>query len=252
VFFCEFFTDVSCERREERGAAIKKHAMSGEGTDEAVPVWTPDQSIETAFRAKMNLKEECVNHLKTVGLVMKSPEVHMEDADNFHAAGRYNEERFKNEIFSPEEKDVYVRFSGANGQKGMVMCFWGEHTTLEVWRAKSAMEFAKPTKLVTGTRKEKDSKLIHAENLTKYSTGEVYGGAGFFTDPRSELDEAKTGDARLFFSPLCAFAITVEYHPTKTMAVLGRQRRFPVIINYRIDGLFSTTFSTSWQVIHTH
>ena len=226
--------------------------MSGEGADEAVPVWTPDQSIETAFRAKMNLKEECVNHLKTVGLVMKSPDVHMEDADNFHAAGRYIEERFKNELFSPEEKDVYVRFSGTNGQKGMVMFFWGEHTTLEVWRAKSAMEFAKPTKLVTGTRKEKDSKLIHAENLTKYSTGEIYGGAGFFTDPRSELDEAKTGDARLFFSPLCAFAITVEYHPTKTMAVLGRQRRFPVIINYRIDGLFSTTFSTSWQVIHTH
>eukprot|EP00966_Prymnesium_polylepis_P025489 588098-Prymnesium_polylepis.1 len=66
----------------------------------------------------MRLKEECANHLQTVGLVMKSPVVQMEDADNFHAAGRCSEERFKNELCSPDEKDIYVKFSGADGQKG--------------------------------------------------------------------------------------------------------------------------------------
>lgn len=218
-----------------------------EGEAVTLPVWTQNQSIEDKLDAKNKLKEECVNHLMTVGIVVDSPVVQGVDADNFKAAGRYSEERYTSDIFSPDPYDISVKFSSEGGQKGMTIFFWGEDTTLNVWKAKpgtAPLQFAKNTRLVTGTRK--DPKLIHAENLTTYRTGDMYAGAGFFTDPGSK----KTGDARMFFSPLCGFAITVEYHPTKTLAALELQRRLPLIINYRIDGLFSTTFSTSWQVIH--
>ena len=221
--------------------------MAAEGEAVTLPVWKEKQSIEDALRAKNELKEECVNHLMTVGIVVDSPHVQDVDADNFKAAGRYSEERYINEIFSPNPYDISVKFSSDSGQKGMTIFFWGEDTTLNVWRAKPGtwpLQFAKNTKLLTGTRK--DPKMVHAENLTTYRTVDIYGGAGFFTDP----DSKKTGDPRMFFSPLCGFAITVEYHPTKTLAALELQRRLPLIINYRIDGLFSTTFSTSWQVIH--
>ena len=85
--------------------------------------------------------------------------------------------------------------------------------------------------------------------------GEVYAGEGNFMCPLPEgVEGTIAGEegknlSRVFLSPLVGLVVHLQFHPGgETVVCKSRTRRYPVIIGYRVDGVFATSFSATFKV----
>jgi hypothetical protein len=207
----------------------------------SIKAWSTDMTEDEQLAANARIQVESINLLKTVGLEFH-PRGGEFSGKDFQAVPLLDQARFRKEYCGTARMtECTIKFEATDGCEGMCF-FFGSHTGHLV------------VKKVTGAgrvsgdqRAPKAPKVLKAIDQWEYTIGQMYGGSGFFTDPDNhEVEE--TGPPRMFLTPLCGLAISVQFHPTHKQLVLENQRLFPAIIAYRVDGLFCTSFSASWQV----
>jgi hypothetical protein len=204
-----------------------------------VRYWWPDQTGDELTAARTAVQTEAINHLNTIGLHLKPP---TQGGDSFKVVQLQDSESYKEQLFQDDPKEKNIHFTQDEGSRGYIIGCFDPGTELEVVAAK-----ADGTLSSSSLRPKKLPANPTAESLTKFTVGDAYAGAGYFNDPDEHHPREKTGPARMFLAPLSGLAITVVFHPDKTENCLGNTRRFASIIHYRVDGLFSTSHSTSWQ-----
>ena len=95
-------------------------------------------------------------------------------------------------------------------------------------------------------RKQPASVALEVEHMKDFSYGEVYATDGFFNVP---CDSASPGRMnRAFLSPLLGFMVVAELHASETVVNANTQKRFPHVLQYRIDLMFATTFGVTMKV----
>ena len=203
---------------------------------EKVRYWYPDQAEGLHVVAKCDAQTEIINHLKCVGLHLTPP---MINGANYQVIQEREENAAAEHLFSASPPEINVNFTTAENTRGYVVACFDAGTKLEIF----PINDAGTVKMMHDRPARCASKNFTSENQNEFTLGDIYAGAGFFTDPTCK----DVGPARMFLTPLSGFAITVAFHPTENDLCLGNTRRMARIIHYRIDGLFSTTFSTSWQ-----
>jgi hypothetical protein len=209
----------------------------------SVEVWRKDMREDEQLDASRNLQIEATNLLKYVGLEYCPPKGAFSGKD-FHAVPLLNEARFSSEYFGSERmQSCKVDFDAKDGCFGMCFFFANHGAKLVVRKITAAGRVAQDQRM------PKAPKVVKADDQWEYTIGQMYGGTGFFSDPDDPLAES-TGPARKFLTPLCGLAISVQFHPASKQLALENSRFYPIIMAYRVDGLFCTSFSASWQVIY--
>lgn len=220
--------------------------MASGPPSDSVGYWWPDQDEAAQTAAAKAVQLEVVNHLKTIGLYLNLPGLdsgcEQYDTENCKVVQFKTPESYDEIMFRDEAQAIDFHFTSTDGSHGYMVACHGAGTSLDVAAVKVDGVLA-----AHAARKKNLPPHPVAANQSRFTIGDIYAGAGYFNDPHAAEFETGTGPARQFLTPLAGLVITVQFHPTKTTNCLGNTRRFSNIIYYRVDGLFSTTFSTSWQ-----
>ena len=107
----------------------------------------------------------------------------------------------------------------------------------------------KPLKLDGTPKKEARTApglALETANMTEFQYGEVFATDGFFNVPSDS--ESPGRQNRAFLSPLLGFMVVAELHASETVINPNTQKRFPRVVQFRIDLLFATTFGVTMKV----
>ena len=107
----------------------------------------------------------------------------------------------------------------------------------------------KPLKLDGTPKKEARTApglALETVNMTEFQYGEVFATDGFFNVPSDSESPGRM--SRAFLSPLLGFMVVAELHASETVINPNTQKRFPRVVQFRIDLLFATTFGVTMKV----
>jgi hypothetical protein len=205
---------------------------------QGVRVWWPGQDQAGKTESQSLARDEIINLMRQVGLQLQPPTGGA--VEDFHVVQLVDQSRFEERAFGAKRAEPTINFRSVEGSLGVMLGVY-DHA------AKLTVQTIKTDGSVGDVPRVKNKSVYTADDVQEFTIGDIYAGAGYFAYPDRPAKD-KVDAARLFLTPLSGLVISLRFHPVQEDLCLGNARRYPNIIQYRVDGIFSTTTSASWHV----